>query len=93
MISREAFLGHVANRQAIVYSEDESVIFAEKVFFAYRVVEWIFNKISVGEIDIDEIDRYWGMLSKYINYEIDFKIEDDVLYFNEVDESEYEEGC
>ena len=70
MISREAFLGHIANRQAIVYSEDESVIFAEKVFFAYRVAEWIFNKISVGEIDIEEIDRYWGMLSKYINDEI-----------------------
>ena len=57
------------------------------------MAEWIFNKISVGEIDIEEIDRYWGMLSKYINDEIDLKIEDDVLYFNEVDESEYEEGC
>ena len=59
----------------------------------YKQASTIFNQISIGEIDIDQIDKYWGMLSKYINNEIDLKIEDDVLYFNEVDESEYEEGC
>ena len=89
MISREAFLGHLANRQAIEYSEDESIIFAEKAFFAFRVAEWTFNKIAAGEIDIDQIDEYWGLLTKYINGEIDLKIQDDVLCFEE----ENEEGC
>ena len=93
MISREAFLGHLTNRQAIVYSEDESVIFAEKAFFAFRVAEWTFNKISAGEIDIDQVDEYWGLLTKYINDEIDLKIENDMLYFNETDDNQYEEGC
>lgn len=93
MLSREIFLQNLAGRRAISYSEDESVVYAEKAFFAYRVAEWTYNKVTTGELDLEDIERYWGLLTKYLNGEVDLKIEDDVLYYNDIEDDEYEEGC
>ncbi len=93
MISREVFLDHLINTSAISYSEDDSVVFADKAFFAFRVAEWTYNKVTTGELDLDTIEEYWGLLSKYLSGEIDLKIEDDMLYYNDIEEEQNEEGC
>jgi|TARA_E500000318_G_C3391934_1_gene146303 hypothetical protein len=93
VISREVFLDHLINTSAISYSEDDSVVFADKAFFAFRVAEWTYNKVTTGELDLDGMDKYWGLLSKYLSGEIELKIENDVLYYNNVEEEPNEEGC
>ena len=93
MISREVFLDHLINTSAISYSEDDSVVFADKAVFAFRVAEWTYNKVTTGELDLDTIEEYWGLLSKYLSGEIDLKIEDDMLYYNDIEEEQNEEGC
>jgi len=93
VISREVFLDHLINTSAISYSEDDSVVFADKAFFAFRVAEWTYNKVTTGELDLDTIEEYWGLLSKYLSGEIDLKIEDDMLYYNDIEEEQNEEGC
>ena len=93
MISREVFLDHLINTSAISYSEDDSVVFADKAFFAFRVAEWTYNKVTTGELDLDTIEEYWDLLSKYLSGERDLKIEDDMLYYNDIEEEQNEEGC
>ena len=93
MISREVFLDHLINTSAISYSEDDSVVFADKAFFAFRVAEWTFSKVAAGELEVDSLDQYWGLLSEYLSGEIDLKLENDVLYYNNVEEELNEEGC
>jgi|TARA_R110000824_G_scaffold346522_1_gene533358 hypothetical protein len=95
VISREVFLDHLIDTKAISYSDDESVVFAEKAFFAFRVAEWTFSKVAAGELEVDSLDQYWGLLSEYLSGEIDLKLENDVLYSECTHEEEYEdeEGC
>jgi hypothetical protein len=93
VISREVFLDHLINTSAISYSEDDSVVFAEKAFFAFRVAEWTYNKAAAGELDSNSYEEYWGLLSKYLSGEIDLKIENDMLYYDDTEEEQSEEGC
>lgn len=91
MIPRELFLEHLTRAGAISYSSDESVVYAPKVFFAYRVAEWTLDSTKSGEIKTSDLNQYWGILNRYLDGEIDLKFHDGMLYYD--DPNEEDEGC
>lgn len=94
MIPREVFLDHLWERGAISLSEDESIVYADKAFFAYRVAVWAFDNLKSGKLSDEDLGRYWGILSQYLEGNLDLKFSGDVLYYVEPEgEQEEVEGC
>ena len=91
MIPREVFLDHLTKVGAVFYSDDESVVYAPRAFFAYRVAQWALEGTKSGELKPSDLTQYWGILNEYLDGKIDLKFCDGVLYYD--DPTEENEGC